>query len=123
MFAVRFILNVLFTASLVLLLPKFLTLLFLLVSAVCGIGLIVYAAFFGSTMSIVTLFANFGEGAAVTDAIIALIPLGASSLIIALFLCSSVFLYLAGRSPFSNKIRLGSGGMCFASYIISSTKR
>lgn len=101
----RCFLNVLFTASLVLILPRPFTAIVLFLSAFCGVGLIVYADYFGETMSVMTLFANFHEGFAVRGAIVHLIPPRTACVFALIAVLCCLLLFLGGRPSFSYRWR------------------
>jgi phosphoglycerol transferase MdoB-like AlkP superfamily enzyme len=117
-FLVRVAFDLLFTSFLVLAFPRVLVLLLILLSAVCGLNLIIYARTFHETMSVLSLFNNFQEGTTVISAIVALIPLGIFFLFLAVLILCGVLLFLAGQPPFSYRFRLAGSGLCLLIYLM-----
>jgi hypothetical protein len=116
-FLVRAVLDILFTASLILLLPRVLAWVPILLSMIGGLGLIVYAQYFNETMSVLSLWGNFSEGTAVLHAIFSLIPLESLFLFLFLFLLCGILLFLRGLPPMLYRFRLAGAGGLLCAYL------
>ena len=115
--AVRAGLNFLFAVAALLLLPRWASISIVSVGYLCAIGLATFANYFDDTMSVITLFANFDEGAAVTDAIVALLPLGTVVLLFFANLAVILLLCFAGKPSVSYRCRAGFGMLALFLYL------
>ncbi|MDR1268555.1 MAG: sulfatase-like hydrolase/transferase [Planctomycetaceae bacterium] len=120
-FLVRALLDFLFALSLSLMLPRVVIFLAILLNAVCGLGLIIYARYFYETMSVFTLFTNFHDGIVVTNAVVSLIPFGSLFLFLIILIACGVLLFLAGTPPVLFRTRLTGTACCFTIYLILIT--
>ncbi|MDR3198300.1 MAG: LTA synthase family protein [Planctomycetaceae bacterium] len=116
-FLFRAVLNLLFTLSLTLVLPRLAVFLLILLNAVCGLGLIIYAGYFHETMSVLSLFADFREGIAVVEAVLSEIPVVSAFLFLIIVIVCGVLLWFKNTPPFSFLRRLAGAGFCFAVYL------
>jgi phosphoglycerol transferase MdoB-like AlkP superfamily enzyme len=117
-FLFRMSLNFLFVLSLCLILPRAAVFFLIVLSAVCGLGLITYSRYFHETMSVLSLLNNFQEGTAVIDAIVLSIPfLSLFLFLIKIFICG-VLLFQKRTPLYSYRLRSIAGVFCFAVYLM-----
>lgn len=117
---IRFCLDLLFAATMTLLLPRILLVVACIASLTIHLGLLTYFAYFQRPISALTIFNNWWEGAQLSGFAGHLFPRQSLLILFGILALKLVVLYAARRQPMPRALRLPLAGLFATGYFVLS---